>query len=93
MITTITKRDGRKVNFDKSKIADAIFKAAKSIGGSNREAAEELADQVCDYLEKELGENCTPDVEHVQDVVEKLLIENGHARTAKEYILYRADRT
>lgn len=93
MITEIIKRDGRTVPFNKGKIAQAIFKAAAAIGGKNEEVASELADQVVEYLEKELGEGCKPSVEHVQDVVEKILIENGHARTSKEYILYRAERT
>lgn len=93
MISTIIKRDGRTVPFNKDKIVQAIFKAAKAIGGNNMEVANELADQVVAYLEKELGEDCSPSVEHVQDVVEKVLIENGHARTSKEYILYRAERT
>ena len=93
MINEIIKRDGRKVPFDKEKIVQAIFKAAAAVGGKDREVASDLADQVVEYLETEMGENCTPTVEHVQDVVEKILINNGHARTAKEYILYRADRT
>ncbi|MBQ1517759.1 MAG: anaerobic ribonucleoside triphosphate reductase [Clostridia bacterium] len=93
MINEIIKRDGRKVLFDKEKIVQAIFKAAAAVGGKDREVASDLADQVVEYLETEMGENCTPTVEHVQDVVEKILINNGHARTAKEYILYRADRT
>lgn len=93
MINTIVKRDGRTVPFNKGKIVQAIFKAASAIGGKDIDVAEELADQVVAYLEKELGEDGVPGVEHVQDVVEKMLIENGHARTAKEYILYRAERT
>ena len=93
MITTIVKRDGRTVGFNKGKIVQAIFKAAAAIGGKDIDVAEDLADQVVEYLEKELGEDGVPGVEHVQDVVEKILIKNGHARTAKEYILYRAERT
>lgn len=93
MISEIIKRDGRTVPFNKDKITQAIFKAAQAIGGNNHEVASELADQVEMCLEKELGENCMPSVEQVQDVVERVLIENGHARTAKEYILYRAERT
>ncbi len=93
MITTIVKRDGRTVPFNKGKIVQAIFKAASAIGGKDINVAEELADQVVAYLEKELGPDGVPGVEHVQDVVEKILIENGHARTSKEYILYRAERT
>lgn len=93
MISAIVKRDGRTVPFNQDKIAQAIYKAAKAIGGKDQNVSRELADQVVEYLEKELGEGCVPGVEHVQDVVERILIENGHARTAKEYILYRAERT
>ena len=92
MIRTITKRDGRKTAFNKEKIAQAIFKAAKKMGGSNYELSQHLADKVVDYLENE-NSNEAITVEHVQDVVEKILIEEGHAQTAKEYILFRSDRT
>ena len=91
MITKIVKRDGRAVEFDLDKITQAIYKAAHAIGGNDYEAAHQLAAKVLEYLEAE--ENDTPTVEHVQDTVEKILIENGHARTAKEFILYRSERT
>ena len=91
MITKIKKRDGRTADFDIDKITQAIYKAAQAIGGTNYETANELAKEVCDILEAQ--DNNEPTVEQVQDTVEKVLIENGHARTAKEYILYRADRT
>lgn len=92
MITKVIKRDGRKVPFNVEKISTAIMKAAAVLGGHDEEMAMDLAQKVCDYLEHEKG--CrTPSVEQVQDAVEYLLIENGHAATAKTYILYRADRT
>ena len=91
MITKIVKRDGRAVAFDMEKITQAIYKAAAAIGGSDYDAAERLAQKVCEYLDAEGTDS--PSVEHVQDTVEKILIENGHARTAKEFILYRAERT
>ena len=73
MISTITKRDGRKATFDLQKIASAIFKAAQATGGRNYDEAMELASQVETYLVQE-GE-MQPSVEHIQDVVEKVLIE------------------
>ena len=87
----IRKRDGRLVSFDPVKITDAIFKAALAVGGSNREIAENLTDQVLCKLKEIAGddEDYIPAVEEVQDVVEKVLIENGHARTAKAYIVSR----
>ena len=92
MITKIIKRDGREANFDTEKITQAIYKAAQAIGGNDYDAAKALSVQVRDLLEKKCGDKA-PTVEQVQDAVEKVLIENGHARTAKEYILYRAERT
>ena len=92
MITKIIKRDGRKVPFNVEKIAKAIYKSANSVGGHDYETAEDLAEKVCQYLERNITSTC-PTVEDVQDAVEKVLIEEGHAATAKSYILYRADRT
>jgi len=92
MITTIIKRDGRNAPYDVEKIAGAIYKAAQSLGGKNYETSLQLAHQVQDTLDDTL-EGRSPTVEMVQDTVERVLIENGHARTAKEFILYRAQRT
>ncbi len=92
MIIHIVKRDGRKVPFNIEKIANAIFKAAQSCGGSDFNEAMDTAVQVCGYYEKNNG-NKVPTVEEIQDLVEKVLIENGHAKTAKAYILYRYERT
>ena len=91
MLTKIIKRDGREVNFSIEKIANAIFKAAQSMGGKDYEESLALANQVVVYLENRGIQK--PTVEQVQDAVEKVLIENGHARTAKVYILYRAERS
>lgn len=91
-IERIIKRDGRVVDFDVEKITDAIYNAAQVLGGKNREMSSYLAKQVELYL-LEICHNNTPTVEQIQDAVEKVLIEAGHARTAKEYILYRAERT
>lgn len=91
MVQSIVKRDGRTVEFDLDKITEAIFKAAQAIGGNDHNAAEELAQKVEQVLEAD--SSSSPTVEHIQDTVEKVLIENGHARTAKEFILYRAERT
>ncbi|MCG4584687.1 ATP cone domain-containing protein, partial [Anaerosalibacter bizertensis] len=91
MITKIKKRDGREVPFNIEKIANAIFKAAEAVGGQDYNTALKLAEEVTLYLEDNFkGE--IPEVEDIQDGVEKILIESGHARTAKEYILYRSER-
>jgi anaerobic ribonucleoside-triphosphate reductase len=92
MITKIRKRDGREVPFNIEKIANAIFKAASAAGGKDYATALSLAEKVVEYLENTLDKKI-PAVEEIQDAVEKTLIESGHAQTAKEFILYRADRT
>jgi ribonucleoside-triphosphate reductase (formate) len=91
-VKQIVKRDGRTVDFDLSKITSAIYKAAEALGGKDDEVALYLARQVELYL-AQTCQNDSPTVEEIQDAVEKILIENGHARTAKEFILYRAERT
>lgn len=92
MLTSIIKRDGRRVAFDIDKIAVAVYKAAEAIGGKNHETAYEIAKKVCEYIENDLGIT-EPTVEQIQDAVEKVLIEDGHAQTAKAFILYRGERT
>jgi ribonucleoside-triphosphate reductase len=85
----VRKRDGRLEPFDQERITNAIWKAAKAVGGKDRELAKRLSDQVVAELKRRFGEDGVPTVEEIQDIVEKILIENGHARTAKAYILYR----
>jgi len=89
---TIRKRDGRIVDFDLEKITNAIFKAAKAVGGEDRAQAETLARKVEEELEKRHGGAGIPSVEEVQDIVETVLIRSGNAKTAKAYILYRRKR-
>ena len=92
MIAQIIKRDGRHTAFELDKITNAIFQAAKASGGHDHDMAEPLARQVEENLEKTLGDEI-PTVEQIQDEVERVLVETGHARTAKRYILYRDERT
>jgi uridine kinase len=91
-ITQVVKRTGAVVPFNRGRIANAIYQAAVAVGGRDRELAEALADQVVEALEEKTPPGHIPTVEEIQDVVEKVLIENGHAMTAKAYILYREDR-
>ena len=93
MFSTIIKRDGRTAAYDVEKIAKAIFQAATSVGGRDFETAHALALQVQQRLEETYPSSQSPTVEQIQDMVEKVLIDTGHSRTAKEYILYRAQRT
>ena len=89
MVQEIRKRNGRVVPFDQEKITDAIWKAVQAVGGRNQERAQRLSDEVTRILRRKYEPGGTPAVEHVQDIVEKTLVEHGHAKTAKAYILYR----
>ncbi len=94
MITSIRKRDGRVVPFDSAKIDQAITRAFAASGSQKGEdTARELTRLVIESLEKNENISATPDVEEVQDAVERILIEKGFVRTAKCYILYRAERS
>jgi len=88
MIKKIKKRDGRIVPFEKQKIFEAIFKAAQAVGGQDREIAKKLTEEVIKIIEERFKDEI-PDVESIQDIVEKTLVENGHYKTSKAYILYR----
>jgi uridine kinase len=92
-IKYVVKRNGATVPFSKSRITNAIYRAAVSVGGRDRKTAEALSDQVVDILENRYGPKQYPTVEEIQDIVEKVLIENGHAKVSKHYILYREERT
>ncbi len=85
----IRKRDGRLEKFDENKITEAIFKAVKAVGGTDIEPAKKITNQIVAVLEVLYKDGRIPTVENVQDLVEKMLIEAGHAKTAKAYILYR----
>lgn len=91
MLKQIIKRDRSIVLFKKEKIVLAIFKAAKAVGGNDFSTSEKLADEVVKMAEERYPDGIA-DVEGIQDIVEKVLIENGHAKTAKAYILYREKR-
>ncbi len=89
----VLKRDSKLEPFDQERITIAIWKAAKAVGGKDREQAKHVSDQVVVELNKIYGDDGVPTVEEIQDLVEKQLIENGHAQTAKAYILYRKQHT
>lgn len=91
MIKHIVKRDRSTVPFKKEKITIAIFKAANAVGGNDFSIAEALSSEVVDIAGQKYPEGIA-EVEGIQDIVEKVLIETGHAKTAKAYILYREKR-
>ena len=91
-LTKIRKRDGRLAEFNEEKIARAIEKAFNATYKPGRgEEARKLADEVLSILEVE-GQ-AQPDVEHIQDLVERVLMDNGYVQPAKSYILYREERS
>jgi len=92
-IKSVRKRDGSVVDFNKDKVLEAIFKAAQSVGGSDRKEAERIADLAIKILNDKFKPEYIPGVEEIQDVVEKALIETGHATTAKAYIVYRHQKS
>ncbi len=87
-MNTIIKRDGTEVAFDESKILNAIYAANKAVEGEPMTSIDftYLTKKVVERLD---GETCT--VEQVQDIVESILIKYDYEKTAKAYILYRAE--
>jgi uridine kinase len=91
-ITQVIKRSGAVVPFNPERISNAIYRAAVEVGGRDRATADTLAKQVVALLEQNAPDGRAPHIEEIQDAVEKVLIENGHAKVAKAYILYRDER-
>ncbi len=91
-ITHVVKRSGATVPFNRDRISNAIYRAAVAVGGRDRERADWLSRQVVKILQETTPEGHVPHIEEIQDIVEKVLIENGHAKVAKAYILYRNER-
>jgi len=91
-IQEVEKRTGAVVPFTPERITNAIYRAAVAVGGRDRNKAERLSQEVVQILEGTNLAGYIPTVEQIQDVVEKVLIENGHAKVAKAYILYRDER-
>jgi uridine kinase len=92
-LTHVIKRSGAVVPFNPDRITNAIYRAAVAVGGRDRAIAENLTEQVIKLLQESTPADQTPTVEEIQDLVEKALIENGHAKVAKAYILYREERS
>ena len=88
MFSKIVKRDGRIVDFDPSKITNAIAKAGKATGEFDYETAKRLTIRVLD-LAYRLIQNRHPTVEEIQDIVEEVLLNSTFKKTAKAYIIYR----
>lgn len=93
-IEKIIKRNGNFENYDIDKITRAIYKWLESVGNKNLKDAQKVAEKVDFYLNEECEKNgeCTPSVEHIQDLVEKTLMELDFFDAAKSYILYRNEQ-
>jgi uridine kinase len=87
----VIKRTGSIVPFNPERVSNAIYRAAVAVGGRDKEKAEELGKKVIAIMEEQFEEGYKPHIEEIQDIVEKVLIENGHAKVAKEYIIYREE--
>lgn len=85
----IKKRDGRIVQFNQKKVAEAIFKASQAVGEPNHRKAKNLSDEVTKILNQRLKHKEIPTVEGIQDIVEEVLIKNNEIKIAKAYIIYR----
>jgi uridine kinase len=87
----VIKRTGSIVPFNPERVSNAIYRAAVAVGGRDKEKAEELGAKVIAIMEETFEADYKPHIEEIQDIVEKVLIENGHAKVAKEYIIYREE--
>ncbi|MFA3782131.1 ATP cone domain-containing protein [Melioribacteraceae bacterium 4301-Me] len=90
-IKFVIKRTGAIVPFNPDRITNAIYRAAVAVGGRDKEKAEQLCKQVVAIMEEKFEDGYKPHIEEIQDIIEKVLIENGHAKVAKEFILYREE--
>ncbi|MBE6887167.1 MAG: anaerobic ribonucleoside triphosphate reductase [Ruminococcaceae bacterium] len=91
MLTSIIKRDGRVVIYDRNKIKMAILKAMEASGNTDFDKADEITESVERYFNNQNSKS-TPSVEEIQDQVEHELMAGGLDNVAKKYILYRASR-
>ncbi|MBN1756337.1 response regulator SirA [bacterium] len=91
-ITKILKRNGRVVNFDRQRITNAIFQAARQLEGEDLNRAEFLSDKVVERLNQLYSEVFPPSVEEIQDIVIAILREEGHSSTAEIYEHYREEQ-
>lgn len=92
IFTEVFKRDGRIVPFDKTKISEAIQRAAQQVKEEDNIDINKVTEDVVSYL-NEVKRDSVPSVEEIQDAVERTLMENGYSKIAKAYILYRDKRT
>jgi len=88
-ITRIKKRDGRMVRFSPKKIERAMGGAFKAAGEYDEIVVRELTEKIVVELEKRFNRTIIPEVEQVQDLIEKTLVKEGHEKVYKSFRLYR----
>ncbi len=88
-IKKLIKRSGQIVDFDQKKVEKAIYKATVAVDRANKALAKQLAEEVAKKVNEKFHTRSIPAVEEVQDIVEKVIINNNHTKIAKAYILYR----
>ncbi len=91
-IIKVKKRDGSIVDFDETRITDAIFKAITVTDQGDGKKSKRLSNKVIQILNRRFKKDEIPQVEQIQDIVEEVLILEGLVDTAKAYILYREQR-
>ncbi|MFH1462181.1 MAG: ribonucleoside triphosphate reductase [bacterium] len=91
-ITKIKKRDGQIVDFDQTKITNAIFKAITATNQGDGEHSQKISDKVVQILNRRFKKEEIPQVEQIQDIIEEVLILENLVETARAYILYREQR-
>ena len=91
-ITKIKKRNGRILEFNQEKIAIALWKAIQSVGGKDKSLATRFSDRLVELVNMKFSPSTMPTVEDIQDMVEKVLMEQGQSKAAKAFILYRQKR-
>ncbi|MDR1150546.1 MAG: anaerobic ribonucleoside triphosphate reductase [Clostridiales bacterium] len=92
MLTHVKKRDGQKTKYDLKKIKDAILRAMRECNCSDTEEADKLAKLVENIIESKYEHQDYPEIENIQDIVEKVLTDNGYKNVAKKYYNYRIER-
>jgi ribonucleoside-triphosphate reductase (formate) len=88
-IKKVVKRSGRVVDFDRDKITKAVTKAFAATGEGSEKDAKKVSDKVVQLINKNYHKNYLPEIEEIQDLVERVLMILDFEETAKSYILYR----
>ena len=89
----VRKIDGKLEPFDKNRLLNSIYRAAKSVGSKDQKLVNEITEKVVEELEKLYGKDAVLNVEEIQNATEEILITNGNAQAAKAYILYLKQHT